>query len=172
MYSWRTQPINNNSQSFDIDLIIHNSNSPFNLSQKITAIKWSEGNITINKTKYFRLRRYHAVWLLSECLLNALWVLLKWVWAKKMKINRTDAYTHILTSWASAGAKKSVLWMISLGFVQKQPVWHHEEAWSGGDPLGEHYGWWGGHLVRADQWGWCADQGEMIGLWAPLHSAY
>ena len=50
-----------------------------------------------NKTKYFRLRRYDTVWVLSdyslsallvlsECSLNALWVLLKWIYAKKMKI--------------------------------------------------------------------------------------
>ena len=53
--------------------------------------------ITIhNKTKYFRLRQYDdwlfsecslsALYVLSECLLNPIWVLVKWVWAKKMKI--------------------------------------------------------------------------------------
>ena len=66
---------------------------------------------------------------------------------------------------------KSVTWRISLGFVQKQPVWHNEEAWSRRGPVGEHPWRWDGHLVRADQWGWRAGQGKMR-LWAPLYSAY
>ena len=67
----------------------------------------------MNKTKYFRLRRYDAVWLLSGCSLNACLMLLKWVWAKKKKIEsfrqtrtgRTDERTKIVTSWAPVGAK-------------------------------------------------------------------
>ena len=49
----------------------------------------------------------------SVCALIALWLLLKWVWAKKMKIKsfrqtrlgRTDERTKIGISWAPVGAK-------------------------------------------------------------------
>ena len=48
-----------------------------------------------------------------------------------------------------------------LGFVQKQPVWHHEETRGGGEPVDQHPGRGGGNLVWANQRGWCAVQGEL-----------
>ena len=84
-----------------------------------------------NKTKYFRLRRYDEVWLLSCSLLSALWMLLecslsalshpevilicsKWIWAEMMKndcsralcAGRTDGQTDKVTPWAPCRSQK------------------------------------------------------------------
>ena len=70
-----------------------------------------------NKTKYFRLRRYDEVWLLSFSLI-ALWVLFKyslstlwmlWYMVKvggDMVLRRQWYGTKISISWATVGAKK------------------------------------------------------------------
>ena len=80
----------------------------------IIMINTNSDRPKLNKTKYFRLRRYDAVWLLSECLLNALWVLFKWVWAKKMKIESfrqtrlSQMDERMDEGWAPVRAKKII----------------------------------------------------------------
>ena len=95
---------------------------------------WSEEENLWNKTKYIRLRRYDEVWWLSEFLLNALWVLLTWVWAQKMKIEslrqtrpeQTNEQTPISISWAPIGAKKLHSLTIQKLTFQRELNWEHK----------------------------------------------
>ncbi len=91
--------------------------SHLNLERDISFNTIRAREVRSNKTNYFRLRQsdcslsaLSTLLVLSECPLNALWVLLWWIWAKKMKIEslrqtrlgRTDK----VTPCAPVGAKK------------------------------------------------------------------